>query len=101
MVEIITDSQTITIGIIQHANCVIENLVYPANVESGETFNITYDVKNNGADDTCYGKLYNAAGNIDTWQETINAGSTVSKTVTFPSGITDAFSGTLEVGYIK
>ena len=99
MVEVITDSKTITITIIQHANCVIENLVYPEYVESGESFDITYDVTNNGETDTCYGKLYDANGDIDTWQETIDTGATVSKTVTL--SITDTFNGTLEVGYVK
>jgi len=101
MVEVITDTKNISISIIQHANCSINNLTYPTEVESGESFDISYDCTNNGATDTCFGKLYDTDTTYDNWEETIPSGGTVNKVVTFNTGITETLEVVLEVGYIK
>jgi len=101
MVEIITDTQSISISVIQHADCKILNLVYPASIEPEEEFDITYDCKNNGVGDTCFGTLKGGSTIYDHWEETIGSGGTVSKVVNFPDGITENLNATLDVGYVK
>jgi len=101
MTEVVTDTKTITISIIIHADCAIANLVYPAQVEANEAFNIEYDCINNGEEDTCFGKLVEGTTEIDEWSQTIGAGETVHKVINMSDGISAAFNGTLTVGYVK
>jgi len=100
----VTDTETITITIIQHGLAVIENLDYPSQVEVGEEFTITYDCKNTGTvTDTLFGRMKDGDGAIipdSEWQEEIGADSSVSKTKIFTAGITEDLTITLEVGHI-
>ena len=102
MVKVITDSKTISISIKQHADCQIQNLTYPTEIEIGEAFTITYDCYNNGVTDTCYGELIDNADNsvIQSWEDTIESATSKSITINMV-GRETAFSGTLNVGYIK
>jgi len=102
MVDVITDTKTVTVEIIQHADCLIQNIVAPSAVESGEPFDISYDCVNNGAQDTCYGQMKSLGTLIpgSRWDETLGSGAVVTKTVTIP-GITDSTTYTIEVGYTK
>jgi len=105
MTKISTDTHEFTISIIIHGDLEILNPVYPTAVESGEEFNIEYDVKNNGNNDTCYGEIVDlGTSNIMTgsdWQTTINAGSTIHRTYTVSGGITTDLSAKIDVGYVK
>jgi len=104
MTDIQQDTYTISIAIIQHSDLAITNVVAPTEVESGEPFDISYDVTNSGAEDSCYGHLWdNGTNNVvagSRWEQTIANGETVTKTYTH-TGITAPFSGEIQVGYVK
>ena len=101
MVDILTDSKTVTVTIIQHANCVIQNIIAPTAVELGESFDISYDCLNNGATDTCYGQVFNVTVIPGSrWDQNIPASGSVTKTTTV-TGITGDTTFTIEVGYSK
>jgi len=82
MVEIL-DTKTFSITVIQHG-AAIENLVYPTQVEAGTAFDVTYECMNTGnISEEFYGSL-TGNGEIvsgSEWQEPIDAGDIVSKTV--------------------
>jgi len=105
MTNVSTDTFEFTITVIQHANLQITNPVYPTAVESGEDFDISYQITNTGAEDTCYGEIMNIGlGSVmpgSDWEETIAAGATETKIYTVSGGITENLNAIIEVGYVK
>ena len=99
MADIITDTKTLTITVIEHGDIQITNVTAPPAVEMGEPFDITYTIVNNGNTDTCYG-IIQAFGD-SRWDETIDAGATKTKSYTVATGIDDTLNTTIEVGYTK
>ena len=104
MADIITDSYSFEVRIIQHGDVVIENLVSPTEVESGANFNISYDAKNTGSEDTCFGRVMDTDTNseiVDSyWSEVLGSGTTKNYSVTIP-GKDSMHHLTIEVGYQK
>ena len=82
MVEVL-DTKTFSITVITHG-AVIENLVYPSQVEAGIAFDVTYECRNTGnTSEEFYGTM-TGNGEIvpdSEWQEPIDAGTFVSKVV--------------------
>jgi len=104
MTDIVTDTKEFTVTIIQHANVIIKNLTTPTSVESGEDFTITYDATNNGATDSCYGRVVDVDSNSEIansyWTESISTGSTKNCSIVIP-GKTTQHNLKIEVGYQK
>lgn len=104
MVDIITDSYDFTVEVIQHGDLAISNVIHPTIVEPGETFMVSYDVTNNGATDTCFGKIMSIGPSEETeiagtrWQETIPAGTTKNFSPTITGRATNLVAR-IEVGY--
>lgn len=71
MADVQTDSQAFTITIKAHADLLISNFSAPTFGWQGESFTVTYDVTNNGGEDTCYGKIMDGATELDRWDDTI------------------------------
>lgn len=100
---VITDSYTMNIQIIQHglAKIVAGSVVYPASVELNTPFTISYQVRNDGAVDTLYGRLLVGVTELanSAWtQANVATGAIISKTYNHP-GITVATAIILEVGH--
>ena len=98
----ITDSYTLQITIIQHGNAqiVTDSVVFPSEVEANTPFDISYDVRNDGAEDTLMGHIL-ADGiqiGID-WEETFTEGEIKTRTFTHP-GISADTGFTIEVGHV-
>lgn len=100
MVDHITDTQTFTISVILHGSCSIMNIVKPTQVEANTPFVITYDCKNLGATDTCYGKVIIDGAVVPgtRWDASITASATRNCTANIP-GIAATKSISIEVGY--
>jgi hypothetical protein len=105
--KIVTESEQLSVSIIQHGNADILSVQAPSDVEANTPFDITYNVKNIGTvDDMIFGRVKDTVtGDIITgteWSEVINAMSAVSKTATIP-GYTPPgpIQLTIEVGYIS
>ena len=104
MVNIIDDTEPISIGIIIEGDLEILNLSYPTNVHIGEAFSISYTVHNLTEADSFWGALYDSSDNVvsgSSWVQTIGTGGSLSRVINFSSGISTPFSGTLEVGHVE
>lgn len=103
MVEYITDTQSFTITIKAHGDLVISNITHPLEIFEGETFNIEYDVTNNGGTDICYGKITDDDTTFtipgSEWDATMINGELSHKSVTI-TGLTATLNATIDVGYI-
>ena len=101
MTDHITDTHTLTISVIQHANLQIQNVQAPTSVEIGDPFNVSYEVINNGATDTCWGHILDGTTELtgSRWEDTISSGAIKSVTYSFTNGITEDKTITIETGY--
>ena len=99
----ITDSYTLQITVIQHGNAqiVTDSVVFPQEVEANTPFDISYDVRNDGADDTLMGHILEGLLQVpdSNWEETFDAAEVKTKTFTHP-GISGDTGFTVEVGHI-
>jgi len=101
MGDVITSEQTITISVIIHGDCIIENLTYPSTVEVGEEFNIAYDCVNNGNEDSCFGQIMKDNTLIpgSRWDQTLANGATKSSDIPISGGIQADSTFVIQVGY--
>lgn len=98
----VTDSYTLNITVIQHGNAkIVPDPVFPSEVEANTPFDISYDVRNDGADDTLNGHILEGAIEIpgSSWEELFTADEVKTKTFTHP-GISADTSFTIEVGHV-
>jgi len=102
MTDIETDTKTFSITIMEHPNVEILNFNAPTVGWIGEDFSVTYDAKNNGGEDTCFGVIIDETTQqeLDRWEETIVAGGTKSCTHTLNISNTGQKNLILKVGYI-
>lgn len=102
MVDIQTDSRTITVEIREHANLVIQNLDVPSFSYMGNDFVIEYDVLNQGGEELCYCKVLDEDGNqLDRWENTIVSGDTqhIQHTINIPNA--GNITLVIDVGYVN
>jgi len=99
----ITDSYTLQITVIQHGNAqiVTDSVVFPSEVEANEPFDISYDVRNDGAADTLMGHILEGMIQVpdSNWEELFTEDEIKTKTITHP-GISGDTSFTIEVGHV-
>jgi len=104
MTDIVTDTYELHIGLVQHGNAQISNVVAPEEVEIGEPFNIEYDVTNEGPTDTIYGHVMRTDNQQvfegTDWEESIPSGQVVNKVAQMPP-ISEPLDVTIVVGYRK
>jgi len=104
MVDVVTDSQTFTITILEHGNVTISELNAPSTGWQGEDFVVTYVATNSGGEDTCYGRVYDEANpsvDLDRWEETIPNNGTRACTHTININTTGVKNLVIQVGYTK
>lgn len=113
MTDVIDDTETIYINVTYPEGIAnITNVVFPLSVVAGEAFEITYDVTNTSSwEDTLWGGLFiesvPGSGNYDTlvagtgWSQLVAAGQTISKTISFPDGITEPLDAVLKAGHVE
>ena len=104
MVNIIDDTQAISIGIIIEGNLTITGIAYPSDVHIGEAFSINYTVNNTTEGDSFWGALYDSGDNLvagSDWVQFIGTGGSLARIIAFPSGILGPFVGTLRVGHVE
>ena len=99
----ITDSYTLQITVIQHGNAqvVTDSVVCPNEVEADTPFDISYDVRNDGEDDTLNGKISEGLVLVpgSDWEDAFAADEIKTKTFTHP-GISVATGLIIEVGHV-
>jgi len=99
----ITDSYTLQITVIQHGNAqiVIDSVVFPSEVEANTPFDISYDVRNDGAEDTLMGHILEGVLQVpgSAWEEAFTEGEIKTKSFVH-SGISADASFTIEVGHV-
>jgi hypothetical protein len=104
MTDIITDEYNLEITIIEHADVQILDVVAPDCVEANEDFEISYEIRNDGETDSCFGRVIDTVTNSEIagsrWDETIMSGSNMTKIVTIP-GSDVVLNLRIEVGYVK
>jgi len=102
MSNIVTDSYTMNIQIIQHGIAAVQlPVTYPTSVEASTPFVISYTVKNTGTvSDTLYGHLLVGGTELtgSAWTATVAPAATVTKTFNHP-GIAAITAILLEVGH--
>jgi len=104
MEDIITDSYNLEITIIEHADVQILNVIAPDSVEANEDFEITYEIRNDGESDGCFGRIIDTVTDSEIansrWDEDIMTNETRTKIVTIP-GSDVVLNLRIEVGYVK
>ena len=105
MTKVQTDTYQLTINIKDHGNAQIQNVVAPTEIYADTSYQIEYDVINNGGTDIMYGQITDDDSDPTEiisgteWGEEIVSGQTNHYVAEMP-GLTAPLNATIEVGYV-
>lgn len=98
MVDIVDDTRSFTVAVMEGV-AVIENLAYPDIVIEGDSFWISFNLRNAGGTDTLFAKITTLEGTTEVFRGVVETGAVtdlVSFEILMPSYTLEA---TLEVGH--